>query len=139
MWATLMRSPRSVPAGLAAASTAVLALAVLSRVVDEPAGGWSAGPLVVLVSVAVASLSSAAGMWCTNAFEARLAAVVLASLTGLGQVVAGTVGEAGLPGPMTGGVQSWGVVLLGVAVPVLVALDVRNAARNQPAEHPYAL
>lgn len=129
---------------LSSACTAGMALTVATGmttvVTSKPDGGTMASYGVVLPATLVAAcLLAAVATWCTKAFEARLAVVVLASLTVLGQVVVGTLGEPGVQGPAAWSAASSLVVLLGLAVPALVTLDVRRGARNRPAEHPYAL
>jgi hypothetical protein len=94
---------------------------------------------VVLVgSVLLATLGTAGRMWTANCFESRLAAVVLAALTVVGQVLTMTLGEPGT-GAGTWHPAGLAVVALGVAVPFLVLVDARLGTRSRTPVRPYAL
>jgi hypothetical protein len=103
----------------------------------ELALGTTRGYLVVLVgALVVGSVATAARMWRHNCFESRLAAIVLALVIGVGQVLAASVGSPG-----TGGTDwapsAWAVTTLAMVVIGLVLADARQ--RPMRPSHPYAL
>jgi hypothetical protein len=121
-----------VAAGVLAAMAGVTELGVVS-------GPSAAGYARVLVAcVVVGGVATAVKLWWHNCFESRLAAVLLAVMTVVGQVLAVTLGGPGSDSAHWHA-AALAVVLLGGAVPVLVGLDARLASPSGRADPPYAL
>ena len=118
----------------AAAGTALLAAVHVARSLAS-AGSVS---YVEALNVGKATLACLAAlkMCRDNCFESRLAAVVLALISGLGAVLGSTLG---LPGQQADAVTPGDValVLLGLGVPLLVLHDQR-LRRGQALRSPYA-
>lgn len=121
---------------LAAGCTAVMAwsLAASSAQVAAP----SPYATLVVGSVVLVALASAAEIRRTDRFEARLAAVLVAGLVVLAQALVATFG-APTSASGTWSVEAAVVVAYGACVPVLLMLDARvRAARIGRQVHPYA-
>jgi hypothetical protein len=121
---------------LAAGMLVAMAVVMEVGVVSGPSAAGYARVLVACVLVAGAV--TAVKLWWHNCFESRLAAVLLAVMTVVGQVLAVTLGG---PGSDSAHWQATALaaVLLGGAVPVLVGLDARHASPSGKADAPYAL
>jgi hypothetical protein len=128
--------PRTRPSRLCAACTAALAWTVAVAVAGTRTAPPAYATLLAGLGV-VGAVVAAVEMRRTNRFEARLGAVVLASLVVVVQVLGAVVG-----GP-SGAHAHWSaeaaaVVALGCTIPLLIALDARARARSAAPERPYA-
>jgi hypothetical protein len=129
----------AVPRLAAAATTAMTGCcaAMLWRTGDAP--HYVA---VLTAVVSVAAVLAASKMWLHNCVESRVAVVTLAGTVAVALLLATSVGRPG-GGPRSG-TLAWAplpvlALALALAVPALVAWDVRRRSRNTDQRRPYAL
>jgi hypothetical protein len=117
----------------AAAATGLLTVVHLVRSFTLTSASYVEALTVV---AAVLSCLAALKLYRDNCFESRLAAVLLALVSGLGTVLAATLG---LPGQHASAVSGDDIllVMLGVTVPLLVLLD-RRLRRGRAGRSSYA-
>lgn len=118
------------------ASLTVLVAVLLGA--ELATSGADAYDVALVGAVALGAVLIATWLWRRNSFEARVAAVLLAVLVLVGQVLVSTVGA---PGDAAAEWQPSGVAVavLALLIPVLVTADARQSWPVETPEHPYAL
>jgi hypothetical protein len=132
----MTRPQRTTASRAAAGATLLVGLLLVPRILMSPP---TALLLLELVGVVVA-VAASVGLWLSNSFESRLAAVMLAVTVVACTVLGLTLGLPGEPGPEELTVGRVLLIAVSAVAAGLVAVDARvRAAQRESARRPYAL